>query len=408
MSESREVVVIGGGAAGFFAAIHCAELGKQVLILESGPEVLTKVRISGGGRCNVTHDCGEVASLLEGYPRGQRSLVGPFHHWGVAETVAWFSERGVEMKVEGDGRMFPVTDDSATVVQCLQQAASEAGVEWRTRSGVTGLRKGEEGFELDCWKAGTIEAEVVLVATGGIRSAAARLPAEQLGHDLLPPVPSLFSFEIVDPRLEGLAGVSVRNATVGVGKARTSGPLLVTHKGLSGPAVLKLSAWQARELAGTDYVFDLVVNWLSKDPDELRAVLQKHRGSRGKSRVASHSLFEEMPKRLWRALCAVAGIPEEATWAGMRKDWEQRLVAELCEGRFPVTGKSLNKDEFVTCGGVPLKDVNLKTMESKLVAGLYFAGEVLNVDGITGGYNFQAAWTTGWLAGQAMGGGWKK
>lgn len=403
MIESREVVVIGGGAAGFFAAIRSAELGKTVLVLEAGPEVLTKVRISGGGRCNVTHDCAEVRTLLEGYPRGSKSLVGPFHRWGVTDTIEWFENHGVKLKVEDDGRMFPVTDDSATVVNCLKAAAVEAGVEWRTRCGVTQLHCGDHGFSLEYGSGLEIQATSVLIATGGIRSAAARLPAEQLGHELLPPVPSLFTFQIDDHSLHELAGVSVPLATVSWGKTKSAGPLLITHKGLSGPAVLKLSAWQARALAEIDYTFELSVNWLSVYEEEIRQVFQELRESQGKTRVASYSPFPQLPKRLWRKLVEEVDLPPEATWSWLRKEWELGLIERLCKSNFVVQGKSLNKDEFVTCGGVRLKDVNLKTMESKLVPGLYFAGEVLDIDGITGGYNFQSAWSTGWLAGTAMG-----
>ena len=317
MSESFEVVVIGGGAAGFFAAIHVAELGKRVLVLEKSAEVLGKVRISGGGRCNVTHDCAEVAELIEGYPRGHRNLVGPFHHWGVAETVEWFAMNGVEMHVEEDGRMFPVTNDSGTVVSCLKRVAGEYGVEWRTRCKVMEVEKSVMGFRVRCDDGGDLVADCLLIATGGTRSAAARLPAEQLGHELDPPVPSLFTFQISDGRLQDLAGISVPKATVTALAHTTEGPLLVTHQGVSGPAVLRLSAWGARELAAEDYAFELEINWLSMRGQEVQDVLRAQREERGKSQVASYSPFPEVPKRLWRSFCVAAGLPEQTTWAGL-------------------------------------------------------------------------------------------
>lgn len=401
MPEDAEVIVIGGGAAGFFGAIACAENGGRVLILEAGPEVLTKVRISGGGRCNVTHDCHEPRQLVQSYPRGSRSLMGPFHRWQVNDTVEWFERHGVRLKTEEDGRMFPVTDRSRTVIDCLTSAARHLGVRWRTRCGVSAIGA-DAGFVIETTTGETLRARQVLVATGGTRSAGARLPAEQLGHELLAPVPSLFTFRIPDERLAGLQGVAVPAAVVGAGQRETEGPLLVTHWGLSGPAVLKLSAWEARELAADDYRFTLRVNWLGTTDLEVAAVFEEQRMGHGARRVAGHSPFPEMPRRLWRSLCRAAGIGEEIEWARLEKGAARRLSDELVAGRYEVRGKSLNKDEFVTCGGVRLDDVDLRTMESKLVPGLYFAGEVLDIDGVTGGYNFQSAWTTGRLAGEAM------
>lgn len=407
MGRDGRLVVIGGGAAGFFGAIAAAESGAgDVLILEAGSEVLTKVRISGGGRCNVTHACFDPRELTAGYPRGARSLIGPFHRWQPADTVEWFARHGVELKTEDDGRMFPVTDDSATVVDCLSSAARELGVECRTGCGVTGVRvRPHGGFAVEVDHGDEVMARCVLVATGGTRSGAARRPAEALGHAMEAPVPSLFTFRIEDARLDGLQGVSVPEATVRAGTREAGGALLVTHWGLSGPAVLKVSAWGARELAECGYEFELRVNWTGgADADELRGSFDRERSAHGTRKVAGRSVVDGITRRLWQSLCAAAGIAEDRTWARLTKEESQNLAAELTDGRYAVRGKSLNKDEFVTCGGVRLQDVNLKTMESRLVPGLYFAGEVLDIDGVTGGFNFQAAWTTGRIAGEAMAG----
>lgn len=405
MLSKVRVVVIGGGAAGFFGAISAAEAGaREVLILEKGPELLTKVRISGGGRCNVTHHCFEPRELLKGYPRGSKSLIGPFHRWQAADTVEWFERNGVAMKAEPDGRMFPVTDDSGTVIECLTRVARELGVTWRTHAGVVGVRSGADGgFLLEMEDGAEVEAACILLATGGIRSGPARRPVEAVGHAMSAPVPSLFTFKIEDARLLGLQGVSVPSAVVRAGSWSASGPLLVTHWGLSGPAALKVSAWGARDFADCAYEFELRVNWVGgMAAEEVGEILAAERQQHGARKVMRCSIVEGVTKRLWQRLCAAAGVKEDQTWATLTKDETRRLIAELCDGRYAVRGKSLNKDEFVTCGGVHLKDVNLKTMESKLRPGVYFAGEVLDVDGVTGGFNFQAAWTTGKIAGESM------
>ncbi|NNM31033.1 MAG: aminoacetone oxidase family FAD-binding enzyme, partial [Akkermansiaceae bacterium] len=341
--------------------------------------------------------------LVGAYPRGSRSLRGPFHRWRVSDTVDWFERHGVDLKTEADGRMFPVTDDSRTVIDCLTGAARELGVQWRTRCGVRAIRGKEDGgFRLETTSGDEFEAARVLVATGGIRSGPARVPAADLGHEMIPPVPSLFTFRIEDERIAELPGVSVPAARVRAAGRDSQGPLLVTHWGLSGPAVLKLSAWGARELAACDYEFDLEVNLTGGSAEEAAAVFRHERENHGARRVASRSPLEGIPRRLWQALCRAAGVGGEVTWSKLSREAAAALRKELTGGRFAVRGKSLNKDEFVTCGGVRLEDVNLKTMESKLVPGLFFAGEVLDIDGVTGGFNFQSAWTTARLAGEAM------
>lgn len=401
----RRVIVIGGGAAGFFGGISCAESGvEEVLILEKGPEVLGKVKISGGGRCNVTHACFEVSDLVESYPRGRRNLLGPFHRWQVSDTVDWFESRGVKLKTEADGRIFPVTDDSGSIIDCLTGAARKLGVEWQTKCGVNGvtLREGG-GFLIQTGDGEELAAECVLVATGGVRSGAARKPVEDMEHEMAPPVPSLFTFHIEDPRLEGLPGVSVGSAVVRAGRLSSEGPLLITHWGLSGPAVLKLSALGAREMAGLDYKFDLLVDWSGGEGAErVTSLFSEQRQRHGARKVRTRSPLEQFPRRLWDRLCETAGVGADTLWSNLTKEQERALLKELLQGGFAVRGKSLNKEEFVTCGGVHLRDVNLKTMESKLVPGLYFAGEVLDIDGITGGFNFQSAWTTGRIAGEAI------
>lgn len=403
-NERRDLIVIGGGAAGFFGAITAGEAGvTDILILERGPEVLTKVRISGGGRCNVTHDCFDPRELVRSYPRGEKNLRGPFHRWQAADTVTWFEEHGVELKVEEDGRMFPVTDRSETVINCLTGAARSLGVTWRTRCGADRIRKVAEGFEIETTTGEVLRARHLLIATGGIRSKEARLPMEALGHAMEAAVPSLFTFKIKDRRLADLMGVSVPGAVVNARKWTAEGPLLITHWGLSGPAILKLSAWGARDLAEADYRFTLKVNWTGTEtPESVAEVFARHRRDHGIWKVLKRSLFEGITKRLWQRMCETAGVTDETTWATITKEHSQRLARELVAAEFRVDGKSLNKDEFVTCGGVPLDDIELKTMESKTVPGLFFAGEVLNIDGVTGGFNFQAAWTTGRLAGLAV------
>jgi len=395
-----DLIVIGGGAAGFFAATTCAEnSSKSVLILEKTSQLLQKVKISGGGRCNVTHDCFEPRDLSRCYPRGEKSLIGPFHRFGAADTVAWFADRGVALKTEADGRMFPETDRSQTIIDALLGAADAAGVEVRTSNAVTSIVTKESTFELGTDRGDHYRAANVLIATGGTRNAAgAHLPAS-LGHELLPATPSLFTFKIKDPRLVDLLGLSVTPANVSISQSKLSsrGPVLITHWGLSGPGILKISAWGARELAGRDYRFDISVNWL---PDEdVAATITGKRSEEGKRQLASRSPFATIPKRLWLRLVAAAGIPDSTTWSQLSKKHATSLIHQLTASIFAVDGKATNKDEFVTCGGVARDEIDFKTMQSKLVPGLYFAGEVVDVDGITGGYNFQNAWTSGFHAG---------
>ncbi|MEY2408029.1 MAG: hypothetical protein QOF48_699 [Verrucomicrobiota bacterium] len=397
----------GGGAAGFFAAITAAELGATVELLEKSPQFLGKVRISGGGRCNVTHGCFDGREFATRYPRGERELIGSFHRFQASDTVAWFAARGVQLKQEEDGRMFPVTDSSQTIIDCLLNSARSAGVKLRTHCGLEhAARKPGGGFELRIGDGETAGCNRLLLATGGCRAPALGQLAVSLGHTLQPPVPSLFTFHIESPWLRSMAGVSIEDAAVSVDEVglKERGPLLVTHWGLSGPVVLRLSAWGARKLHGLNYQFSLSVNWLPAwGAERLNAELHARRQSHG-AKLLVNAPIPPLSARLWEQLVLAEGIGRETRWASLTRPQQQRLVQQLSRTTFAVTGKSVNKDEFVTCGGVRLDEVNFKTMESRLCPGLYFGGEILDIDGITGGFNFQAAWTTGWLAGTALAG----
>lgn len=403
MAELRRVVIVGGGAAGFFASIACAEkLGAAgtVTLLEATAHPLAKVRVSGGGRCNVTHACFEPRDLVKRYPRGGRELLGAFHRFQPRDTIAWFAARGVELKTEEDGRMFPVTDDSATIVECLSRAAEKAGVKLVTSLGVRTAEVAGGSFWLTLTDDSNLRCERLLIATGGNKSSAGLTIAQKLGHTIVPPVPSLFTFHIDDKRLEGLSGVSVENAGVAVrgSKLKESGPLLITHWGMSGPAILKLSAWGARELAEANYEFPLVVNWTGTHTrDTLVRELSAVREKNPKKQITTWSPLA-MPQRLWERLVTASGIAGATPWAQIGNAALGKLAGELTAAEFRVVGKSLFKEEFVTCGGVKLSEVDFRTMESRVCPGLHFAGEMLDIDGVTGGFNFQAAWTTGWLA----------
>ncbi len=402
----ERVIIVGGGAAGFFAAIACAEVRpeNEVTILESTSQFLTKVRISGGGRCNVTHTPLEPRDFSTRYPRGERALIGALHRFSPGDTIDWFQGRGVTLKTESDGRIFPITDSSGTVIDCLTFEARTAGVRLETRQGVKAVRRTTDGFELQLSNGRSITCDRLLLATGGARTAGGPQIAQSLGHTIEPPVPSLFALHIDTSWLRELPGVSVSDVelTAAGTRLRERGPLLITHHGVSGPVVLRLSAWGARELAAADYKFTLQLNWLPEmNRDAITAELQARRQTQPKRRVASTPLAP-LPTRLWEQLIATADIPSATIWTELTRAHSLELVRLLTRTELPVDGKSLNKDEFVTCGGVRLHEVNFKTMESRLVPQLYFAGELLDLDGITGGFNFQSAWTTGWIAGHAM------
>ena len=404
MSPLR-IVVAGGGAAGFFGAIAAAEKNPKadVILLEKGPHFLSKVRISGGGRCNVTHACFDPRELSTRYPRGGKALISPLTRFGPAETVRWFESRGVKLKTESDGRMFPVTDSSQSIIDCLTQAARQATVKIIPEAGVQSIRPTEGGgFMLQLTNGSTMECDRFLWAGGGCRPESH--PVAALGHGLVPPVPSLFTFHVEIPWIQSLAGLSVHEVEVSVPDLhlKEKGPLLFTHHGLSGPAILRLSAWGARPLHEKSYQFFLQINWLPGLPKEetLRAI-QIRRETQG-AQMVSRAKWNPLPSRLWEQLAAQAGITPEDRWSKLSRESGTRLAQTLHHTELPVSGKSMNKEEFVTCGGIPLQEVDMKTMQSRLVPGLYFAGEALDIDGVTGGFNFQAAWTSGWIAGQSM------
>ena len=406
MPPTRHIAVLGGGAAGFFAAITCAEkLGKDgsVTLFEATPHLLAKVRISGGGRCNVTHSCFEPAELVKKYPRGGRELLGAFHRFQPQDTIEWFASRGVATKTEEDGRMFPTTDDSATIVDCLMSAAARAGVSIRLSTAVRSAVKQGATFQLTLGTGTVEEFGRVIVATGGNKASGGLAIAESFGHAIVPPVPSLFTFHITDSRLTDLSGISVENAGVTAPgtKLKTDGPVLITHAGLSGPGILKLSAWGARDFAEKNYAFPVALNWVPPHTrDSLIKALSVVREQNARKQVTTFSPVA-MPQRLWERFVIAAGIPTTTPWAHVSNPALQALAGQLTGAEFKVDGKSMFKDEFVTCGGVKLSEVDFKTMESRKTPGLHFAGEVLDIDGVTGGFNFQNAWTTGYLAGTA-------
>jgi len=407
-SRPLKVLVIGGGAAGFFGAIACAEAHPhaQVMLLEAGRQLLPKVRISGGGRCNVTHACFDPAVLTQYYPRGGKALRGAFTRFQPRDMIAWLDKHGVELKTEADGRMFPMTDDSETIVDCFIHAAKAAGVEICTGVPVAGITRLDAGFEVELKSGKTLSCDRLLLTTGS--SPQGYQLAKQLGHQVAPPVPSLFTFNVSDPRLQDLAGVSaasvrVRLRTASGEQFEQSGPLLVTHWGLSGPAVLKLSAWGARALHDSRYQGTLQINWLPQYKQEaLREQLLAVKSQLPRKAIAPNCPVP-LPRRLWERLIASAGITETTRWAELSNKALNQLLQELTQGSYSVKGKGVFKEEFVTCGGVSLKEVDFKTMESRCCPGLYLAGEILDIDGVTGGFNFQSAWTTAWLAGQAIG-----
>lgn len=406
--QRLEIVVVGGGAAGFFAAIVCAETHPycRVTLLEAGAHPLSKVKISGGGRCNVTHACFEPATLIQNYPRGGKALRGAFTRFQPRDTVAWFTQRGVELKTEADGRMFPITDDSGTIVTCLRQTANRAEVELRTNAPVRNIARQADRFILQLKSGESLTCDRLLLATGS--NIQGYQFAKSLGHTIEPPVPSLFTFTIADPALRELAGVAVESAEVRLlfpdaKPLEQTGALLITHWGMSGPAILKLSAWGARLMHDHHYQATLQVNWLpTQSAEQIRQTLLQTKTEQSKKLIASYSPFA-LPRRLWQYGVDRAEIAPNTRWADLSKKATHQLVQTLTQSQYEIQGKGAFKEEFVTCGGVSLKEVDFKTMESKICPHLYFAGEILDIDGITGGFNFQSAWTTGWLAGKAIG-----
>nr|WP_203256718.1 NAD(P)/FAD-dependent oxidoreductase [Hyunsoonleella ulvae] len=397
-----DVIIVGGGAAGFFAAINIAELhpNLKVTILERGKEGLTKVKVSGGGRCNVTHAEFIPKDLTLNYPRGEKELLGPFHQFMTGDTIAWFEKRGVPLKIEEDGRMFPVSNSSQTIIDCFLDEAKKFGVEVKYNQSVRAITKANNHFKIETTQ-DLFLAEKILVATGSNVKVWNML--EHLGHTIIQPVPSLFTFNIKDDRIIGIPGVVAKDVEIKVlgTDLWSEGPLLITHWGMSAPSVLKLSAFGALELAKRDYKFQIEVNFIKQSFDGCLDVLKELKQDLAKKTVFKSTQFD-IPKRLWHKLVLASKIMEETRWADLNKTHLENLASQLTQAVFNVDGKSTFKEEFVTAGGVNLKEVNFKTFESKHVKGLYFAGEVLNIDAVTGGFNFQNAWTGAYIAAKAI------
>jgi len=396
------IVIIGGGAAGFFSAIHNKNAYPKatVTILEKSAHVLSKVKISGGGRCNVTHACFDPRDLIQFYPRGGKELLGPFHQFNPRQTVDWFMQHGVRLKTEQDNRMFPVTNSSQTIIDCLVQKANTLKIRVKTHTHVTQIKRTPTGFELTLSEGNVIQCSKLILATGSSRQG--HDFARQLGHTIHRPVPSLFTFNIKDSRLHQRKGLSVAHTHAwlkGQQKKFQQGPTLITHWGLSGPSIIKLSAWHARELHDTQYKGVLCINWLPDyPPNQLHQHLTSLQKKSPKKQCVTQSPFSEIPLRLWTYILMKSDIPEQQTWGSLQQKAIHRLIKQLQCMEFEINGKGQFKEEFVTCGGVTLNEINFKTMESKRCPGLHLIGELLDIDGVTGGFNFQNAWTTGYLS----------
>jgi predicted Rossmann fold flavoprotein len=402
----EKLVVIGGGAAGFFCAINAARLNPNldVCILEKSNKLLAKVKVSGGGRCNTTHACFEIPELVQKYPRGQNFIKKTFHWFNTNDTIEWFASRGVDLKTEADGRMFPQTNDSQTIIDCLLKEADKYKVQVQLQTSVEKITTHDTGIYLLQTTSKTIEANYVCVATGGFPKAHQFDFITKLGHTIEAPVPSLFTFNMPGNPITELMGVSVAEAQVKIAgsKIMATGPLLITHWGMSGPAILKCSAWGARELANTSYQFTIRVNWIPTYAEQdLRTAWSLIRADEGNGKMGGRNPFE-LPSRLWLHLLTVSGIDAGISWATLTAAAQNKLITALTAFECKVSGKTTFKDEFVTCGGIKLTEIDANTMQSKLHKGLYFAGEIMDIDGITGGFNFQNAWTSGWIAAKSI------
>lgn len=404
--KSRKAAIIGGGAAGFFAALHLAEIDPycEVHVFEKSTQLLSKVKVSGGGRCNVTHACFDNRTLVQFYPRGSKQLSSPFKQFSPIDTIAWFKERGVTLKTEADGRMFPVTDSSQTIINCFLEEAQRLGVRIHTQQGVSSFVQENNQWKITFSDQSQFVADALLIATGSSELIWNQL--KSLGIKIEETAPSLFTFNVKDMNLHELSGTSVEHTSLKIQgtKLKTEGPLLITHWGMSGPAILKLSAWGALDLKALNYNFTLSISFLPAENDQsLMDFLKNLRSKESRKQVNSFSPFDEISKRLWNYLLGKSDITQQLNWADLSNKDLQRLVEELLHGQYKVNGKSTFKDEFVTCGGVSLDEINFKTYESKKYTGLFFAGEVINVDAVTGGFNFQHAWTSGWIAAEGIG-----
>lgn len=413
--QQKQLVVVGGGAAGFFTAVNAARMNPslKVTLLEKTNKLLAKVRVSGGGRCNVTHHCFDIHEMSTAYPRGGRFLKKGFHHFFTTDTIQWFEERGVKLKAESDGRMFPETDTSETIIECLMQEANNYGIDIRMNAEVKKIdintpdaagNSAQKKFGISFADSGFIEADFVCLCCGGYPKSLQYEWLRSTGHVIEAPVPSLFTFNMPANPITALMGVSVKNTAVKIAgtKLISDGPLLITHWGMSGPCILRLSAWAARELALRHYDFTLLVNWVPEHTEQdLRNNWPQWRQQYGGSKIYLHCPFE-LPARLWQFLLQQSNITDTQRWSELLTIQQHTLIKNLISGSFEVKGKTTYKEEFVTCGGIDIGEVDVNTMQSKKHSGLFFAGEMLNVDGITGGFNFQHAWTSGWIAAKAI------
>ena len=399
-----DLIVIGGGASGFMAAITSLSSGLgSVLILESSSKVLEKVRISGGGRCNLTNSCSEIYNLVDNYPRGEKQLIGLFSRFSTNDAFNWFQERGVNLKIENDGRVFPISDSSEDVIRCLRNLAKKLGVKVFTNSHVKQIFKTNEGFDVLVKANNHFKSKNILICTGGHPSG--RRLAKTLGHTIIQPVPSLFSFATSEKTLRSCSGITIDvdiRLTVGKKKYSETGSILITHKGFSGPSVLRLSAFSARELFFHKYFGELRINWLCLSENEVRSKLDSYKLENGKKFVLKNKPFNNLPRKLWVALLLNEKIDCQLKWSDLSRYQKESLVKTLTSKTYLINSRGTFGEEFVTAGGVSLKEINFKTMESKICKGLFFAGEVLDIDGITGGFNFQHCWTSGWIAGNSI------
>ncbi|MFD0965159.1 BaiN/RdsA family NAD(P)/FAD-dependent oxidoreductase [Pseudofulvibacter geojedonensis] len=402
MQKEYNVVIVGGGAAGFFTAINIAKqrVDLKIAIFERGKDVLQKVKVSGGGRCNVTHACFDPKELTQYYPRGEKELLGPFHQFACGDTFEWFDQQGIELKIEEDGRIFPVTDSSQTIIDCFQRLVKKYNIEVLTNTALLDFKEENGGWIVET-KSGEIAAGNLVIAAGSSPKLWKLLKAK--GIAIVNPVPSLFTFNINDERLTDIPGVVVQDVEVSVldTKLESNGPLLVTHWGLSAPSVLKLSAWGARVLADKNYQFQIKINFIGLAYSNCLEQLHAIKKELAKNVVAKYNQFD-LPKRLWRKLITASKITDDVRWADINKTQIENLASQLTEAVFSVNGKSTFKEEFVTAGGVDLKEINFKRFESKKYSNLFFAGEILNIDAVTGGFNFQNAWTGGYLIAKAI------
>jgi len=399
----QRIIIIGGGAAGFFAAISCVEQNSEaeIVILEKSTKVLQKVKVSGGGRCNVTHACFEPKELTTFYPRGSKELLGPFHQFMTGDTMQWFEDRGVPLKIEADNRVFPQSNSSQSIIDVLTEEVQKNNIEIKLAHRVEDIQKDNERWKIITNNEEYI-ADKLLIASGSNTKIWNII--SNLGHTIIPPVPSLFTFKINDVRIKEIPGISVPNASVSIVNSpfESSGPLLITHWGISGPAVLKLSAFGARFLAEKNYQYNVKVNWLSKKVSTVVNKLKILKKENPKKLIILKSVFKDIPKRLWENLVLVSEIKQDQRWSDLSNKQLENLSNQLTNTIFNANGKTTFKEEFVTAGGIELKEINFKRFESKIHKNLFFAGEVLNIDAVTGGFNFQNAWTGGYIAGKAM------